>query len=665
MNFAELARKLRQTPNELREKLPELGFDIGRKAIKVDDRVAIQIIEKWKEYSRSKPKARGFSSAAGPEPPAAAGAAPKKVSLPPVLTVREFAGVLNLPVARVMAELMNNGILASINERIDFATASIIAGDLGYEVAPAESAGKESEAKEAISFEEKIGALLAEEDASKLVLRPPVVVVMGHVDHGKTKLLDAIRETNVVAGEAGGITQHIGAYQTEKNGRVITFIDTPGHEAFTAMRSRGARVADIAIIVVAADDGIQPQTREVIKIVNAAKIPFIVAINKIDKPGINLDKLKSEFAEAGLAPEEWGGQTICVPVSAKTGEGVSNLLEMILLVADMNKDKISANPGRLAVGSIIEAHIDKGEGPVATVLVQGGTLRRGDFLGIGGFLYGRVRAMKDWRGRSAERALPGTPVKILGWKLAPQVGDIFEAPADVSILEKKTRAVSSSQADAGATLLKPTEGAAERQEFHMILKTDVLGSLEAILSSLQKLETPLAAPEVIQKGLGNITDADIRRAIDTGAQVFGFNVFATPEAAELARDQAVAIRVYKIIYDLLDAVRAELLKLMPKEMVRTTLGKLKVVAIFRTERDEQIVGGVVTDGTIYKDAKVEIIRGGEAVAPAKLLELQCGKQEVKEVGSGRECGLKIKTKEKAQIGDVLEFYKEETREIKL
>ncbi|MBI5731831.1 MAG: translation initiation factor IF-2, partial [Candidatus Magasanikbacteria bacterium] len=356
---------------------------------------------------------------------------------------------------------------------------------------------------------------------------------------------------------------------------------------------------------------------------------------------------------------------ICVPVSAKSGEGVGNLLDMILLVADVNKEKISANPERLAAGSVIESHIDKGEGPVATVLVQTGTIKKNDYLGIGGYLYGRVRAMKDWRGQGLESAPPGTPVKVLGWKLAPQVGDIFEIPEDVSILEKKARVVSLSRADTSTTLLRPAEGAVERKEFHIILKTDVLGSLEAILSSLQKLETPQAAPEVIQKGLGNITDADVRRAVDTGAQVFGFNVFATPEAAELARDKGIVIRTYKIIYDLLDAVRAELFRLLPKEIIRTALGKLKVIAIFRTERDEQILGGVVLEGRISKDAKIEVFHGGELIAPAMLLELQCGKQEVKEVTSGRECGIKIKTKDKSQIGDVLEFYKEETREIKL
>ncbi|MEK7211184.1 MAG: translation initiation factor IF-2, partial [Patescibacteria group bacterium] len=495
--------------------------------------------------------------------------------------------------------------------------------------------------------------------------RAPVVVVMGHVDHGKTKLLDAIRETNVMAGEAGGITQHIGAYQVEKKGRLITFIDTPGHEAFTAMRSRGARVADIAIIVVAADDGVQPQTTEVIKIVNAAKLPFVVAINKVDKPDINLDKVKSGLADAGLNPEEWGGKTICIPVSAKTGAGVDALLEMILLVAEMNKDKIAANPERLAVGSVIEAHIDKGEGPVATVLVQTGTLRRNDYLSIGNYLYGRVRAMRDWRGKNIEEAAPGTPVKILGFKVAPQVGDIFETPANPAALDKKAKTETASQADLGSTLLKSGGEESGRKELHLILKTDVLGSLEALIAALQKMETPLVAPEIIQKGLGNITDTDVGRAIDTGAQIFGFNVFATPGATSLAREKAVPIRIYKIIYDLLDAVHDELEKLLPKEIERLDLGKLKALAIFRTEKDAQIIGGVVIDGTISKDAKVELTRNGQMLAKISLLELQCGKQEVKEVGAGRECGMKIKTKEKIQIGDVLEFYKEETREIKL
>jgi len=654
MNFVDLARKLKLTPNELRDALPGLGFDIGRKAIKVDDRVAVQIIQKWKEYEKQRGRSAFGAAFKGVREQGVAFEA-KEIVLPKVLTVREFSEKLRLPVARVMAELMNNGILASINEKIDFDTASIIAGDLGYKVA-AEASGAEKNV-DALSFEEKMKSIVGEENAGELQPRPPVVVVMGHVDHGKTKLLDAIRETNVVAGEAGGITQHIGAYQTEMKERLITFIDTPGHEAFTAMRSRGARVADIAVLVVAADDGIQPQTREVIKIINAAKLPFIFAINKIDKPDINLDKIKTQLSDEGLTPEEWGGKTICVPLSAKTKVGVDALLEMILLVADMNKDKIAANPARLAAGSIIESHIDKGEGAVATVLVQTGTLRRNDHLAIGVYLFGRVRAMKNWRGENMETALPGTPVKILGFKVAPQVGDIFEVPKNPNALPRKTHAATVGQAELGTTLLQPQDSS-ERKEFHIILKTDVLGSLEALIASLQKMEGAEVAPEIIQKGLGNITEADVNRALDTGAQIFGFNVFATPAADLLAREKGVKIRTYKIIYDLLDAVHDELEKLLPKQVERNDLGKLKVLAIFRTEKDEQIIGGVVIDGTIAKDAKIDLVRGTEIIAAPKLQELQCGKQEVKEAGMGRECGIKVKTKEKIQVNDVLHFYSE-------
>src|SRR3989338_3674104 len=373
MNVSELARKLNVSPNYLRDMLPKIGFDVGRRAIKVDDRVAETILQKWPSLMRElEDRAVREKQAAIDQ---AIQEAPKEVQLPPYLTVREFAQALHLSLPLLMTELMKNGILSSVNERLDFDTASIVAEDLGFTVRRSSEAASEAGT---VAIEEKIKPALAE---SKTVQpRPPIIVVMGHVDHGKTKLLDAIRHTNVVEGEAGGITQHIGAYQVEKNGKILTFIDTPGHEAFRAMRSRGAKVADIAILVVAADDGIKPQTKEALAIIQGSGLPFVVAINKIDKPEADAEKIKQELGAMNLIPEEWGGQTIIVPLSAKTGEGIDHLLEILVLVAELQKEIIVADPSARALGTVIEAHIDKGEGPVATLLGQNGTLRPGDLL---------------------------------------------------------------------------------------------------------------------------------------------------------------------------------------------------------------------------------------------------------------------------------------------
>ncbi|MDO8584112.1 MAG: translation initiation factor IF-2 N-terminal domain-containing protein, partial [bacterium] len=386
MNITELARRLRVNPQELLAKLPELGFDIGARAIKVDDRVADQIYKKWLEHARRE-RLRGELVRSSIV--TADGAKPKTdVVLPSVLSVRDFAGALSLPVTRVIQQLMKAGILASQNERIDFTTAAIIAEELGFQAKPQES-GTENEAVEIVQATDRLKTIMDEEKKENLQARPPVVVVMGHVDHGKTRTLDAIRATHVMEGESGGITQHIGAYQVEKKGHALTFIDTPGHEAFTVMRSRGAKVADIAILVVAADDGVQPQTKEAINIIQAAKIPFIVALNKIDKEEADPNRVMGQLAEVGVTVEPWGGKIPLAKISAKQGTGIDDLLDLVLLVAEMEKDHIQANPDRFAAGTVIESHVDKGEGPVATVLIQTGTLHRNDALGIGGAAYGR------------------------------------------------------------------------------------------------------------------------------------------------------------------------------------------------------------------------------------------------------------------------------------
>jgi len=666
MNITELARKLQITTQELKDVLPTLGFDIGQRAIKIDDRAAQKIIENWSALKKELEKKRTADLAKlAPEEVGVGVAAPEKVKvkLPQVITVRDFAARLNLPVTGVIKELMKNGILASLNERIDYETAAIVAEDLGFEVEKVE----EETGGDFVG--DKVKELMGKDEKSTLRPRPPVVVVMGHVDHGKTKLLDAIRKTHVMESEAGGITQHIGAYQATYKDRVLTFIDTPGHEAFTAMRSRGAKIADIAILVVAADDGVQPQTKEAIKIIEAAKIPFLVAINKIDKPEADIQKIKQELAALNLIPEDWGGKTICVPISAKQMTGIDELLDMVLLIADMEKEKIVANPARCALGTVIEAHIDKGEGPVATVLVQAGTLGKNENLTIDNVLYGRVRAMKNFRGEIVGEASPGTPVKILGLKAAPQVGDILEVKGDLSACERKIKAT---YTDREQITVKKTGGEEEekKKKLKIILKTDVLGSLEALLASFEKLEYPTVALEIVAQGLGNITEAEVLEAEAVGAEVLGFNVLTGPNVDDLARDKGVPVKIFKIIYDLIDEVKVGLEGLLEMETIRTDLGKIEVLAIFRTEAASMIVGGKVKEGKIVFNPKVgqtkiKVWRKGEEVSEGFLTGLQSAKSEVKEVAGGQECGVKFKGKPIIHVGDTLEIYREEKRARKL
>ncbi len=669
MNITELARRLRVTPEELRQKLPVLGFDIGRKAIKVDQREGERIIRRWQEFAWRQKQLADEKNKMELRRKIAAGevTADRKISLPPSITIRELADKLQRPVTDIIRELMKGGILASINERIDFDTAAVTAEDLGYQAIKESDTQKEETVSNALdSLKESV----LNEDEASLQPRPPVVVVMGHVDHGKTTLLDTIRASAVAKGESGGITQHIGAYQAEKNGRKITFIDTPGHEAFTMMRSRGARVADVAILVVAADDGVQPQTVEVVRIIEAAKLPYVVAINKMDKADANPDQVKRQLSDLGMVPEDWGGKTVMVPISAKSKQGIDGLLETILLVADLDKDKIRANPARRAIGTIIESHVDKGEGPVATVLIQGGTLKKNDVAGIGGVNYGRVRAMKDFIGENVDEAPPGMPVKILGFKLAPTVGDVMEVPERVKDLtDWKTvkHAQSTTQSTVSTQSASSSEeGNVEKQWTNVIIRADVLGSLEAIMGSLERMTHPEVGVKVVGKGLGNITDADILSAESNGAMVLGFHVAPTTSAASAANTKNIPIRQYKVIYDLLNDVKDELKTKLKAEVIRTDLGKLEIRGVFKSGKDGQIVGGIVTDGKIEKGAMAQVFRAGEPIATGKIADLQSQKQSVKEVFGGQECGIRFEGKGQAiQLGDELEVYSEEKREKQL
>ncbi len=652
MNISELARRLRVPTEELRSKLPELGFDIGGKAIKIPDRDAGRIMNAWQEYKKRQylqKKMEDQKARAALKEQVKAGDAPR-VKIPPTIAVREFAGALNLPVAKVMQELMRSGILASLNERIDFETASIIAEDLGFIAEPRET---EDQTVDALAAD-RMAQVKEEEakDTEKLAPRPPVIVVMGHVDHGKTLILDTIRKTRVIDTEAGGITQHIGAYQVEKSGKLLTFIDTPGHEAFTVMRSRGAKVADIAILVIAADDGMRPQTREAIDIIKAAKLPFVVAINKMDKPGANIEQVKSQLAEVGLVPEDWGGKTICVPVSAKTGANIDQLLDMLLLVSDLEKAHIVSNPDRNAVGTIIESRIDKGQGAIATIIVQAGTLHLQDAISVRGVLYGRVRAMKSFDGKTITEALPSTPVKILGFKEAPLLTTIKSQPSRKSGIGEVSVVKAAPKSDDEKT-------GDEKVILNVVVKADVLGSLEAVIGMLDKIVNPYVGVQIVGKGLGNVTDAEVLRAEASHAVVLAFNVKPTSAAADLARTKNVPIEEYSVIYKLFENVVEHLKKLIPSEKVYTELGSGEVLAVFKKTDKGMIVGAKVKKGKFIPGVTLRILRAGQMVGEGRIEALQSGKTSVKDILAGQDCGLAFVGKTKIEIGDQLEAYNEE------
>ncbi|MFA5813810.1 MAG: translation initiation factor IF-2, partial [Patescibacteria group bacterium] len=546
MNVTELARQLRTNTKTLLDILPRYGFDIGKRAIKVDDKVAAQIMYKWKYIKRSleeqrlkdleeeKKKEKELRKESG-----------KTVVLPDRISVREFSEKLEMSVIEVITELMKNGILANQNQDIDYDTAAIMAEQFGFNAVKQEGASHDQEKEEKLTqaLEQALGK------SENMQRRPPVVVVMGHVDHGKTKLLDTIRHANIIDTESGGITQHIGAYQTiwkdPKTGleRPITFIDTPGHEAFTVMRSRGAKVADIAILVVAADDGVKPQTEEVIQIIRAAKLPFVVAINKIDKETADPQKVKTELAQKGIQAEEWGGDIPMVEISAKQKINIDQLLDLLLLVADMNEKQIQADPTLPAVGTIIDSHKDKHTGPIATVLVQSGTLKKGDPLAVNFEIYGKVRAMRNHRGEEMQESGPSTPVQIVGFKVAPEVGDVLDVgnaknASKIDVRKKNSQQTGAERYTVSSAQTSPEDGQEKKgkKTLNIVVKADVLGSLEAIIGSLEKIKHDEVGVKIIGKGLGNITENDVSKARAGGASVLGFHVNATSTAEELMRD---------------------------------------------------------------------------------------------------------------------------------
>lgn len=668
MNVTELARKLKVPTKELRIKLPQLGFDIGPRAIKIPDVQARRVMDKWHEFieEEKRRQARLAKEKEEAKEPTEAEVkeAKKEVVIPSSLTVRQLAEKLNLSPVRVINELMKNGVIATINKQIDFDTAAIVTEELGFSAK--EMTDEEREQILAKESQKELAKLLEEKDKSKLKSRPPVIVVMGHVDHGKTALLDAIRKTNVVATEAGAITQHIGAYQVEKKGRMITFIDTPGHRAFRSMRARGGQVADIAILVIAADDKIQPQTLEAVKIIQQEKLSFIVAINKIDKPEADVERVKKGLAEIKLVPEDWGGKVICVPISAKTGQGMEDLLDMILLVASLEKGKLLANPDRPAVGIIIEAHLDKGEGPVATVLVQTGTLKVGDWISVSE-AYGKIRALKDFQGKRIDESLPGMPARIQGLKGLAQVGDILKVVEYKKGIKKKIKKANLKyQRKVFADRLKVVkERKAEAKDLNIIIRADVLGSLEAIGEALEELEYPEINLNIIKKGLGNIVESDILMAEAGQAWVIGFDVNISPATKELAREKNVEVTTYDVIYKLLDDVKKKMDSLLGTETIRTDMGQVEVLAIFRKEAKSIIIGGRVLKGKVAKGSKIEVLREKEIITEGFLEQLQINKKDVAEATEGSECGIKFIGKPVIEIGDILQIYKEEEKKKKL
>ena len=582
--------------------------------------------------------------------------AEKVLTIADSITVGELAEVLNLPVTTLIGELFKNGIAATINQRIDFETATIIVEELGLDVELTKREASDAPVRR------------VHELSDKAVERPPIVAVMGHVDHGKTSLLDAILGQKVVDGEAGGITQHISAYQTIRQERTITLLDTPGHEAFAALRQHGAALTDVVIIVVAADDGVKPQTIEAIRFARSANAKIVVALNKMDKETANPQMVMGQLAtEHGLNPEEWGGDVIMIPVSAKTGENVDKLLDSVLLVADM--EALKADTDTPAEGLVIEAHMEVGRGAVVGLLVEQGNLSPGMFL-VAGTAYGKVRTLQDFAGKAIKKAGPSTPVTVSGFKELPQFGDTFQIVKN----EKEARAITlaarierernaASANVTGADLLKLMTQQHEAADFNVIVKADVQGSLTSVLDSLRLIETNgQVSLHIVSTGVGNITENDIRLAADEKTVIYGFNVELPPAVKRLATRERTQVRLYKVIYELLDDARDSMEALLAPEVVETEIGALQVKGVFRTLKDQVIAGGLVLRGKAVKDVTVRITRGEEVIGEAQVTSVQREQQETKEVFEGELCGLSLTTKKKLLVeeGDVIQFV---TREV--
>ncbi len=581
------------------------------------------------------------------------------IEVPNFITVRELAGLMQVSPINVIKELMSNGIMANINQQIDFDTAAIVADGLGFDVV----AQREEVEEEELEPVEQVAwrQVLAKENKADLQPRPPIVTMLGHVDHGKTSLLDLIRETNVVSGEAGGITQHIGAYQAEKDGELITFLDTPGHEAFTAMRARGAQATDIAILVVAADDGVMPQTREAIDHARAAHVPIIVALNKIDLASARPERVKQQLADIGLVPDEWDGDTMVIPVSAKEKLGIEDLLEAILLVAEETKP--TANPKAEPTGTVLEAKIDRGRGVMTTLLVQNGTLHRGDTLLIGEH-YGRIKAMFDYRGRNVREAGPATPVSVSGLNGIPQAGDQFRTVDS----EKTARRVVAEEQEEARTDTRSRARAATLDEFfarlqegdtktlNLVVKADVQGSLEPIVSSLNKLGNEEVSLEILRAATGNVSESDVMLAAASDAIILGFNVEIDPIARNAANSEQIEINIYSIIYKLIEDVEKAMKGMLAPAYEDVVIGRGEVRQVFRIKGVGTIAGSYLRAGEARRNAKARVIRNNRLLHTGPVDSLKHLQENVREVKAGFEFGVHVEGWNDYQPGDIIEFF---------
>ncbi len=579
----------------------------------------------------------------------------KVIKIENMITVGDLAGKLDIPVTTLIGELFKNGIMTTVNQRIDFDTAEIIVEELKL--------GVIIEREEEVA-EEVVNSVTAERLTNKTAsVRPPVVAVMGHVDHGKTSLLDSILDLKVVTGEAGGITQHISAYQTKHNDRVITLLDTPGHEAFSALRQHGARLTDVVIIVVAADDGVKPQTVEAIKFAKDAQAKIVVALNKIDKPDADANRAKQSLAEAGLMTEEWGGDTTVVEVSAKTKQGIPELLDMVLLMADI--EELKGDSEGSAEGIVIEAHQEQGKGALVSALIEHGRLHKSDYI-VAGTTYGRIRTLSDWSGKPINEAGSSTPVRLTGFKELPQFGDYISVTSSEKVAREraekaKSKKVSGKLNMTSNDLIGLINKNAQMQEVPVIIKADVQGSLTSITDSLRLLENSELRIQVIGSGVGNITESDVQMAATSKALIYAFNVTVQTNVRKLAERDNVSIREFQVIYELLDDAKEVLTALLTPEIRETELGKLIIRGVFRTTKDEVICGGEVTKGKVEPGSKARVLRDKEQIAEVEVVSVKRQQQEAKEVFEGEMCGLQLKLSKKVVLeeGDRLEFYKRE------
>jgi translation initiation factor IF-2 len=638
MDITSLSKQLNMSAQQLRFKMNAAGFRISPKANKIDNYLAKQVIQAF-GGKYEEPQNVPIN---------------KDVSLPKVMTVKELAGILKLDVATVIKKLILSGVMATINEEIDYDTAAIVATDLNYNV----SEVPEATTRLGVGYVSEVLAQERVEHGADFVTRPPLVAVMGHVDHGKTTLLDSIRKTKVVETEAGRITQHIGAYQVKRNDKYITFLDTPGHEAFSAMRARGANVTDIIILTVAADDGVKPQTVEVINRAKLTQTPLIVAINKIDKPDANIERVKKELADFGVLIEEWGGNVPMAKISAMTGQGVDDLLDLILLQAEVMD--LKANPKGQVLGVVIESHLSKTLGSTASLVVQNGTLNLGDIVSVGR-ASGKIRSMSDAAGRKLKTAGPSAAVQITGLSDVPSAGDILKTYTDVDSAKTAALNVAKSERAKRIMTTQSNLNLTGAKELNLIIKVDVAGSMEAIAGALDKLKNDEVKVNVITQDVGEINENDVLRAESAKGLIVGFHTRTNSQATKLAQSKKVPIQLYDIIYELVEDITQQVIAMMTPEIVREDIGRAKILAVFRSEKERQIVGGSVIEGKIKDNSGIEIKRGDDIVGKAEINELQQNRVKSKEVLKGFEFGISLKTPTKIQEGDLLVVFEETVR----